>query len=324
MEHKLLITHVDLDAQGVYLLSKYYNIEFDAIMFQDYSNYDTGNFPYEDLTKYTTIWYFDFSPDSRSRDIIQKNNITCIIGDHHIAVEKEINEWEYDKKTYIFDNERSGTKIYYDFIKQVYNFESKSVVEEFVTLIDTYDLWKQDSELWTKASNLNRLFYKVADYTKPEEKKYHIFSDLIEHKLNYSDTFEFNSIEQRKINEDIKKEDSIFCEYITGKKKIKTRQDEAGRYFSIIQINSKISAVCNRILLKYKKLDYIIALNSYNGNNRVSIRSKKHINLLEYENVKGHENAAGYENVTEDFFEGLWTGKVYSLTLKKNTDILAE
>lgn|GEM_PF-5248161 len=324
-EKTLLISHIDLDGLGSYILSSYFDLPFMNIHFANYSDYEDGSFPYEELEKHEEVWYFDFTPDLKSQKILEDNNITVIIGDHHIEVKPEIDAWNYKNKTYIFDNDKSGTKIFYEYIKSYFSLPKNKVVEEFVELVNTYDLYSKQSPLWCKAQDLNRLLYKTASYFKPMPTKYEIFIASCIHKFTCLESFDFNKIEQKKINEDKKKETEMFLEFVHGKRKIKTRKDDKGRYFSIIKLDSKISAICNLLLEKYKKLDYIIALNDYDPNSlKVSIRSKEHINILEYCNVKGHENAAGMTEVTEDFFNDLWTGKIYALTPKENSDIIKE
>ena len=69
-------------------------------------------------------------------------------------IEQFVKDYGEDKVTYIFDNDRCGTKIYYDYlIENEYKSKTNEVVEKIVNLTDTYDLYKQDSELWSDADN---------------------------------------------------------------------------------------------------------------------------------------------------------------------------
>lgn len=316
----LILSHTDLDGLGIVCLADYYKdiIKYDDLCMANYGDFEEGRHSYELLKQFDTIWYFDFSPDLKSRQIIEENNIKCICGDHHEAVKEDLMNWSYDKFSYIYKEDQCGTKIFFEFLKKEFNIQYSTSIEEFSELVNTYDLWQKDSVLWTKAQNLNRLLYKSLEYYKDGFAKYKFFIECIKHKFDFLDNFEFNKLEMKKINDDIKKEDDLFFDIINNAgSKIKTRKDELGRHFSVIKLNSKISAIANRLLEKYKKLDYVIAINCFDKNKPgVSLRSKEHVNLLEYENVKGHENAAGYENVTQEIIDNLWDGS-YIIPIRK-------
>lgn len=318
----LISSHSDLDALGCYIL---YNIlrqeSEDTIDFwmNNYGDYEDNVYEYDQLKSYDKIIYADFSPDEKCRAIIQENNIPCIVCDHHIAVEEDLKAWDYDKKEYYFDNEKCGTKIFYEYLIKNYNLYNNKVLEEFIELVDTYDLWKKDSELWIKASDLNRLLYKTMVFYKEGISKYTTFVSLIMNKILYEDSFEFNKIEQQKIIDDKKREDTIFNDIIKNPAKtIKTRKDSKGRHFCVIKCNTKVSMICNRLLDKYSKLDYVFAINTFNKDRlSISVRSKPHINLMELEGIKGHEQAAGLLNVDQELIDNLWSGKVYSFKYKE-------
>lgn len=315
---KLLVTHIDLDGLSCYILAKYFDIELEDIWMYDYPDYENDNFLYSDLKYYDEVWYFDFTPNKKCRDIITEQGMVCVIGDHHEKVKEEIDLWDYNKKEYIFDNDKSGAKIFYEFLlsrEVIYNIP---IVKEYIDLVSIYDLYDQKSPQWKDAQGLNRLLYKTAFYMKDElPKKYEVFLNSIFNKFDIQETFEFNKIEKRKIEEDIKKELDLFKEFTSGKRKIKTRKDEKDRYFCIFELNTKISAICNLMLEKYKKLDYVIAINTYHKDDRkLSLRSREGgINLFEYKGVKGHRQAAGMENVTDELIDSLWSGKLHSLPL---------
>lgn len=318
MNKVLYSIHNDLDAIGILCLIRHYSYlleDFDIWI----NNYEDPNYQYDELKNYNKIIYADFSPDEKCRQIIQENNIQCLIFDHHEAAVDELKNWKYNNYTYFYDNTKCGTTLFYEYyLKKVFGILTNKCIDEFCTLIETYDTWKKTSELWKKATDLNRLLYKTLDYSKSDLSKYNLFLSLIEYKFNNNIDFVFNKIEQIKIQNDINKENELFFKLTNNPSKyIKTRKDEKGRYFCVIKLNKKISAICNRLLEKYSKLDYVIALNDYDKENLgISLRSKEHINLLEYENVKGHNNAAGLTNVTQELFDNLWSSKVYCIKNK--------
>ena len=143
-------------------------------------------------------------------------------------------------------------------------------------------------------------------------------------KMQNADHFFFNSLEQSKINADISKENQLFEGLVNNaSKEISTRKDEKGLYFVVFHCNSKISAICNRLLTKYKKLTYVICINNYDKENpKISLRSREGFNLLSLTFCKGHENACG---VSEDdvgsmkeFVKKLENKEIYDLGYKEN------
>lgn len=314
---KLLITsHTDLDGCGCVILAKYYQdlLGFDQV---DYTmnNYEDESYPYETLHTYSDIWYIDFSPDERCREIIQKSNVNVIIFDHHDSVFEDLTNWDYTNKVYYYAIESCGTKIFYEFLISHFKVTTNVCIDQFVGLVNIYDLWQKTSDKWISAQDLNRLLFKVCDYVKSGIGKYELFFSMMIHKFDYDDTFSFSRLEQDKIIADKKREEEMFNDLIKNPAKtIKTRKDSKGRHFCVIKLSSKISTICNRLLEKYSKLDYVIALNTYSKSNySISLRSREGINLLEYADVKGHECSAGLENSNQEIFDDLWTGKKYML-----------
>lgn len=314
----LISSHSDLDGLFPIILSKKY---YDILNHPDLwmNNYDDIDYKYNELKNYDIIIYPDFSPNEQCRKIIEENNIQCYILDHHVAVYNELIEWTktYNNVEYTYSEIECGSKLYYKWLLKNFNIEKNTVIEEVIELVNTYDTWKKDSPLWIQAQNLNRLLYKSIDYKINTLDKYNLFISMMTMKFDNDEHFKFNRLEEAKIQQDIDKENEMFFEIISSPKNIKTRKDDKGRYFAIIKCSSKISAICNRILEKYKKLDYVIALNTYSqANGAISLRSKD-INLLELEHIKGHENAAGYQNATEEDQNNIWSGKVYSIPYKE-------
>ena len=316
MNNRLAVFHIDLDGLGCVALAKFFSSQLGIsdIWIRNYTDYEDGTFEYNRVKEYQEIWFFDFTPDEKCRQVIQENSMTCIIGDHHAKVKEEIDKWDYNK-TYIYREDISGTEIFFNFLVDTFHIEDTDVIKEFVQLVTTYDLYKEESPLWKSAQDLNRLLFKVCDYSRKDLDKYKLFFDIIDHKFSIQDHFEFNKIEKIKIQEAVKKEEELFNKIISNPGKyIKTRKDSIGRYFCIIQLNSKISITCNKLLAKYSKVDYIMAINTYNPDNpSISLRSRKGINLLEYEGVSGHEEAAGMPNMTEEYIDKLWSGKIHGL-----------
>lgn len=327
MSKLLISTHCDLDAIGVVVLTRYIkeilNKQYGSfeLWFSDYLDYDNNVYPFDRLKEFSEIWYFDFTPCQKAREIIQEHNIPCVIGDHHEGIKVEIESWEYSKKNYIFNNDQSGAKIYYNFLIDNNLIISSTILDDFAERVSTYDLYQKTSPLWIEAQNLNRLLYKTVTWSKEGLDRYEFFISRMIIKLQNNSKFTFDRFEKAKIDEDITRENELFNEFLSGKREIKTRKDKQGRWFAIISLNSKISIICSRLLEKYPKLDYIIAVNTYNQSaNKMSVRSTK-INLVEeFKDLAGHAFAAAHSSDTIDthtFCQQLWEKKIWCLEKKE-------
>ena len=319
---RLFIHHVDLDGISCFILANHYKeqLDIEEFLIADYKDFenDENIFPWSKLDKnlFDEIVFADITPSEKCRIIIQEQNISCLILDHHKGIKEEIDNWIYDKKIYNFDEEKSGAKLVKEWIETICTI--KPIVSEYSEIVSTYDLFKKESELWNTADSLNRLLYQTASYgEKIIYDKYKFFINTIEWKLQNQRNFSFSTLEESKIAQSKKAEDEIYNEFINKKREIKTRIDKKGRYFSIIKLNTKISAIASRLLDRYSKLSYIMVINEYDKEKiKISLRSKE-INLLEYEGTAGHEKACGIENVTNEMAENLWNGKLFSLEIIK-------
>ena len=297
-DRTLKVSHADLDGLMPLILDKFLNFNFGKSISTNYG---------EDLElesvqsgMYDSIIYTDFTPSETVRKAIEEKQMEVLIFDHHVAVKDEIDEWckSYKKVEYMFDNERCGTKIYYDWlVENGFKNKTNSVVEHIVRLTDTYDLYKQESDLWNEAFKLNTLMYCTGKYWEKDDrlKCFQFFINNILWKMQNADNFFFNSLEESKINADIAKANRLFEDLIkNASKEISTRKDSRGFYFAVFHCNSKVSDVCNKIIKKYKKLSYVLCINDYDKDNpKISLRSIDDFDLTELNYAKGHKNASG-------------------------------
>lgn len=296
---KVLITHTDLDGLGTIALCKYYAIHYDKIFFLDYDDLQNNKFDLDNLNECSVIDFVDFSPSSEAlRTYIESHNITCTILDHHDTAKETIEGWSYPSKYFKYGGqEKSGTYLYLEHLKDTLAIEVKPCIQKFVELVNVYDNWILDSPDRPLSEDLNRLFSKVQNYSIKEKsyEKYKFFIDLMLKKFEYP-TFSFTAWELEKIEAVKQAEEKAYQGVIHSK--IHTRKDSYGRNFSIIEASSKVSYICNRMLEQFKGLSYIICLNSYTPDTpKISLRSRKEINLLDdYEGTEGHPNSCGLKN----------------------------
>lgn len=296
----LCVIHCDLDGTIPYVLNKFFNIEYAKTIMTNYNE----NQEHVELEsgRYENVIYVDFSPNESARALIKNLNLKCITIDHHIGQFEELNEFgkSYDKFEYIFDNEKCGTKLYYEWLKEQ-EYKGNKVSDYIVDLTDTYDLYKRNHELWTECDKCNRLLYTSCKWyllrSNPFDRinAYEFFINSMLWKMQNADNFFWNSLESSKINEDIKKENQIFESLVgNASTEISTRKDSKGHYFAVFNCTSKISAIAYRMLQKYKKLDYVIVINEYvKEKPTVSLRSKEGFNLLDLNYTSGHEQSCG-------------------------------
>lgn len=316
-KRKLIITHIDLDMVGTVVLLHYFNIlnDNDDIICVNYHDYENGEFDYEQLENYDKVIYTDMCPDSQSLDILKKNNIPVEIYDHHVSAKETIDDYDtsgMDFK-YVFDNDRSGTEIVYDEFKTKKRLPKS--VKEFKTLVGVYDLWKEESPLFERGQDLNRLLWKSLNYAEDGYYKYFNFIQKMYRRLiTYTDEFKFTGGEERLLKEERKKELELAQKAMD---KMLIRTDEKGKKFGLIKVRKKISIIAHKILLAKKgKIDYIIIINEYKKNEpKISLRSKG-FNLLELNYCKGHENACGTNDFPKEKVEKLWKGEIFELGYK--------
>jgi len=309
-------THSDLDGFGCMVLGKYFPVNATETLVMDYSDYnEDSSFNYDQLKGYDKIIFTDFSPNDKVRAIIEEENCECLILDHHIGVQEEIEEWTYEKKDYFFNNEECGTLLFLNYLTAVYpdTTVSNSLID-FVNLVDTYDLWKEKSPFWDDAKGLSILLFKHISYSKEGYDKYEWYLSVTLKKLaNNPNNFFYSPVEIQKLKADKIKENKLFNDVC---KKLLLRKDAEGNYFVIFKARSKISFLASRLLNKYTKVKYAIVINTWESDLwKLSVRTKddRNLNLLDFENCAGHELACGVKDVSQEYIKDLWSGKVHHL-----------
>ena len=299
----MFITHCDLDGTIPIVLNRFFQINYSKEIMSNYgedleiSSLESG--------QYENVIYVDFAPNEKAREIIKSKNIKCLVIDHHIAAKPEIEQFceNYSNSEYIFDNEKCGTKLYYEWLVNQNGYKGNDVSDKIVELTNTYDLYKQDSSLFDEADKMNRLLYSscawyvLKDNPSDRISAYKTFINSMLWKTQNMKEFKFVAWEMEKILKDIQKSNDIFNDLIKNSaKEISTRKDSKGEYFAVFKCNSKISEVANRLLKKFPKLSYCVVINEYDENSpKISLRAKSGFDLLKLNYVKGHSEAAGVD-----------------------------
>lgn len=292
---KLLISHVDLDGIAGIILAQRYNkhLGFDEILSEDYG-FETKEGMMEFLEGFDEIIFADMSiPEAVYDDLIEKG-IKIKVFDHH-----ETAKWIQDKSPEsVWDHTRSGTQIFWEEYIRPHLDRYNPILDEFVTLVSTYDLWKTDSPLWETAKNLNNILYSMRDYTEglPFNEAHKKFLENTRKKLVFSTRWGFTLEENRYIRKANYSENMSFNE---GMSKLSIRYDSKGRMFGVTALKSKISIVASRILNEIEELEYLVIVNLWNGmDGKISFRSRG-FNCLELGAPRGHKQACACKILPE-------------------------
>ena len=238
------------------------------------------------------------------------------IFDHHIGTTEIMG-----KKNVFVDIAQCGTSLFYKWLTMI--MTPTTPMDHYVNLVNTYDMWKSDSELWEEAVNLNMVLFASQNYNLPEEdwRRFQMFINIQLSKFDKEEWFwtpyEKDAIGKgrARLNNSIKK----------AKENMKIRTDSEGRKFALYFGKSQISLVCHDILTSFPELDYIININTYQPsskesvNGKVSLRSRD-IDLTQFREVDGHKLAAG-GSFTEDFLTKLWNGDINNIPYQKERSI---
>lgn len=311
---KLLCSHLDLDGFGIITIARYYNksLNFKVMTANDYGFADDPEF-WEFMKTFEEIVIADLSITKEQTEQLRKLGIKVEHYDHHIAA-----NWIAEDKDSSFDVDRCGTKIFWeDYVKPRIS-RYPIIIDEFVNLINIYDLWKQDSPDWERASDLHRVLIGLKDWNIKDPIKATIkFFELFENKVKHFSSWKLTRLEQEIIEKARDKEEKV---YESALKKLQIRVDSKGLLFGVTTIGSKISLTCSRILKKEENLDYLVAFNTFGGlNGKVSFRSRNGFDCNQIGIAKGHEAASGAQISIDDSFKFLET-KTLAFAYNENYD----
>lgn len=286
--NRILVSHIDLDGHSVITLARHFNetLKFDLIWARDYG-FEENEIEFEFLKKFKEVIIADLSIPQEKTQELRDAGVIVSHYDHHSKA-----DWLASDEGSSHDVNRCGTKIFWeDYIKpKIGRFPV--IINEFVELVDTYDLWKQESPLWERAKNLNNILTGLKDWdaTDPIEAALG-FYELFEKKLLTMSEWTETRKEIEIVESAAKREEEV---YQRAMKKLQIRIDSKGKVFAVTSMPSKISIVCSRILEEQENLDYIVAFNTWGGlSGKLSFRSRNGFNCNDIGVANGHDAAAG-------------------------------
>jgi oligoribonuclease NrnB/cAMP/cGMP phosphodiesterase (DHH superfamily) len=286
-----------LDGLANEVLVQFFNLNFDKTVSYDYESFDDP-IKVKTLFDADNIVFSDISPSQELYNNLISSGKTVRIFDHH-----ESSIWIKDKPDCVHDNNRSGTKIFFEeyvlSLPKIKRFPR--VVREFVELVSVYDLWKLDSPLRLMSEDLQRVFVKYGNWGLDDNLVRHDrFISAMVKKLQKQDRFSWNKTELMYIQEAKVSEDKAYRKVMSM---LQTRWDNKGRKFGVAAMWGKISMVCHRILnIDKQDFVYLVILQCFHNKwGNVSFRSRDgEFDLTELAGVNGHKPSAGAALSPED------------------------
>jgi len=314
----LRISHSDLDGLGAvlvdYFAKTHFNTKFIIINYDDIRD-ESGEFILHQIhpeifsNRWQSITITDISiPIDIFIEKLEYKDIPIRWFDHHPPSIEFLDRKEEFPTIEVMEHsgDLCGAKLYYDWMfrgKRV-----RAVFREFIELVNTYDLWRQDSDLWEMAEDMNRFLTTQIDYKNKNATTFQKsvkFLDWMCNKFEYAKDkhFEFSDYEKSKIL-DVKAREYSYLKKAREEINNNVMTDSRGFRYAVFSSPAKISFIANAFL-KELNLDYIIGVNTYKGLGRISVRSRKGYNVNDLMDVAGHECAGG-GSLYPDRLEEVW------------------
>ena len=317
----ILVTHTDLDGMGIVILSSYFNLPFDKVECYDYDE-EKESLIVENFIEYKNIVVADLSLTPALHEGLLSKSINVSVFDHH-----ETSQWISEKPECVWDNQRCGTKIFFDEYIKPRIKQYKPIIREFVDLVDVYDRWVLGSPLRPMAEDLQRVFVKMGSWDIEDTLVRHDrFIMAMLRKLEKLEHFEWNNVELMYIQNAKESENKAYEEAL---KMLQIRTDNKGRRFALFSAWGKFSMTCSR-MLNTDNLDVeyiVVAQNFHNKWGQMSFRSREgQFNLLELAGVAGHKASAGTSLSAEDAQRFLYENLCfkYKIDIKSDDESIIE
>lgn len=253
--------------------------------FRKKTNLDLDDIAFED----TTIIFCDcIAEPYQMKSLISKSNV--LIFDHH----KTSRENLPDFPGYFYDESMSSCKNVYTSLLDMSGLDNPAL-EEFVELVDTYDLWKDYTPLFEQAIGLNNVLFSMVGRARGNTEAG--FTDFVNRQLKKFDVFERFKFLQSELKI-IDKEKKAFEEDVKKiSNSISFRVDGNGNRYAYFKCSRRASQLAAFFLNRYPELSYVVLNNTYiKTENKMSVRSKGFAvkSIAEKYGGGGHLLASGF------------------------------
>lgn len=154
MPRKFLFTHNDLDGIAAIALT----LLFEPSKYTDIIVTDYGFKPFGICDPGDEVTIVDFNMPADDYESLERKGITPLVYDHHVRTDHVLT-----RAGYILDVTRCGSKIYYDEVVKTHT----PAANEFIELVNTFDLWLHYEQKFDDAVDLNRLFEHATPNREP-------------------------------------------------------------------------------------------------------------------------------------------------------------
>ncbi len=323
---RLILLHNDLDGISGLLLAQMYLKDRTENIYKvvDYKEIYIGD-------EFDRSWYADYAYCDFKQVIISDvavnqsmfEWVTETFGDNYVICDHhERSLWLQGKPNCFISDTSCGTKLFYEYLRTQNKMRTPAIIRDFVELVDVYDRYDDSvtPDLWSKAHDLNRVFWASIGMYKQGLDKYYFFIKNQMEKFEVSPpSFEFNEFENNMIVRALENEEKEFTKADTSKL---IYVDDKGKKCLVWGGRSKISIVCYRLLFKYPEIDYVLNINTYKEkgqsdiSGKISARARKDsdFDVTQLMYVEGHK-AAGGAVLEPEVAKALWNG-TYKLPYK--------
>jgi oligoribonuclease NrnB/cAMP/cGMP phosphodiesterase (DHH superfamily) len=270
------------------ILADTFNLPFDTIVSFDYG-FEEEQELISIIRDSQNIVMADISLTPALHDELLASGHSVQVFDHH-----EGTKWIAEKPNCVWDDKRSGGKLFFEeyVLPRVRRY--KPIVREFVELVDVYDRWDLESPLRPVSEDLQRVFVKYGNWGLDNNLARHDrFIAAMAKKFQKQDRLSWNRTELMYIKEARVSEDKAYQEAMSM---MQTRWDNKGRKFGVFSAWGKISMTCHRILnIDKSDVVYLICAQTFqNKLGTMSLRSRAgEFDLTELAGVNGHKPSAG-------------------------------
>jgi oligoribonuclease NrnB/cAMP/cGMP phosphodiesterase (DHH superfamily) len=291
----LLVTHSDLDGILSPILVDYFELPFDKVVSFDYG-FEEEQELISIIRDSQNIVVADISLTPALHDELLDEGRSVQVFDHHDGT-----KWIAEKPNCVWDDKRSGGKIFFEEYVLPRIGRYRPIVRELVELVDVYDRWDLESPLRPLSEDLQRVFVKYGNWGLDDNLARHdrFISAMIK-KFQKQDKFSWNSTELMYIREAKESEERAYKDALAM---LKVRIDNKGRRFGVFSAWGKISMTCHRMLnVDNMDLDYLVCAQTFHNKWGVmSFRSREgKFDLTELAGVNGHKPSAGASLSPED------------------------
>lgn len=307
-ENAIAYSDSDLDGSASRLLFEYFIPGIKVIQSSTVKLRNELTLMFEPHIK--NVCFADLAPTRGMYEALLDAGKHVYIFDHHVTSRELLGDIQ--NQNYIYDVTRCSAKILYDYMMEhcIVNTPS-TCLQQYVDLVNVYDLWKDDHADFDKARGLENLlmWYLRESRWKNSDEGYRQFIKSQLKKIEYGSTaFKFYDFEQEVVDIQYKKEkDALFTAEHSHAKGV----DSQGHMYGYFELPSKVSYVCGEMLKKFPELDYVICFSTFRKeDNKCSFRSKRIDvrNKAECFMGGGHSFASGL-NLSKEIRDGIKKGQ---------------